>query len=109
MLGSTGVSSLATKILASALWATFIVVTVRKLWRRGDTPHERFVYSATRFWGICMTLAAPPLFAYLLPSGPLSYVPEVIFLAIVTFPVALWGGYAFGRMMALVAGVPRDS
>ena len=90
----------------------FGVWTWRRLWRSGRTPWERIVYDqgVKRFGlatGVGLALLPPAI-----EWGPLrlvnvftaAYVAEAVVGALVGLPIALWGGYLWGRTMADVVG-----
>ena len=89
-------------LLALGVWSW------RRLWRPGRTPWERIVYNhGVKRFGLAIWVGLallPPAIEW----GPLrvvnvfttAYVLEAAVSALVTLPVALWGGYLWGRAMA---------
>ena len=97
-------------VLAAALWATFVVWTLRQLWRDGDDPYTRVVYRFGVRWGgiamwVVMTVASTLQDADGLAGG----FARGFLAAFINLPIWLWGGYFFGRVMAFLYGVSRTA
>lgn len=88
-----------------AAWLAWTWWTVRRLWRTGATPYERMVYRfGVRGWGLWMfaMMSLSFLARDFDPERSLGRSVLQVFLVVGTCaPIMLWGGYWWGRAMAL--------
>lgn len=85
-----------------------------RIWGTPRTAYERFVYrqGARGFGGVMWLVAglALPLFrAWQGHETPERVVIRLLISVVVLFPLYLWGGYWFGRVMAALSGVRKST
>jgi hypothetical protein len=112
----TGVFQLAMADTLVVIWCGlsgfFGVRSWRRLWRAGRTPPERVVYDlGVRSFGATMLLIAPVIAGGVMwhilnaahESGAwMAAFVCAILSVLVTFPLSLWLGFAWGSMMSRV-------
>jgi len=100
--------SLAILITGAALYAAFIVWTVRRLWRPVVDSYSRTVYwFGVRLGGVIFWLVLSIGGSLSSESALTPWVSTLIALY-TGFPICLWGGYAWGRAMAWVYGLSES-
>lgn len=86
------------KFAAIVVWSGFILVTVRKFWRPDNDESQFELYREVRVGGPLLTalfsLVTP--ITVNLPMYP--YWPEVVFWAVLFFPVTMWFTYVGFRL-----------
>lgn len=90
-------------VAAIALWAAFIVWSIRTFWRTSDDARQARIYGVTKFVTIAETLGFAlylPL-ALSIPDG--SYLLKATYWAFVSFPIVLcfncWGARVFAAIV----------
>lgn len=88
-------------------------VTWQRLWRDDATPYGRLVYHyGVKWFGLSMWIVTSSV----VPERLAQHQSElslwwlglaVLVYAVTSFPLALWGGYLWGRAMALFFGISR--
>jgi hypothetical protein len=110
-MGSTAIMIGLGALLAVALAGG--VLTWRRLWRSDSSRYGRLVYHyGVRWFGLLMwaltSLVLPQrVLEYHPGSSPVGLSIAMLGSAVLSFPICLWGGYWWGRTMALIFGV-RD-
>ena len=103
-----------------AVLALLGVLSWRRLWRRGCDPYEQVVYDyGVRGFGWLGILAMPVMQAagsidrswreLLSFEGAVTFVIMWAFALILWLPLGLWGGYGWGRSMAMFFGLKPSS
>ena len=88
------------------VWLTLSFWTVRRLWRRSDTPYDRIVYrSGVRVFGIGFWIVFAILSALKRSNDSTSPVLTAAIMLFIGFPISLWAGYFWGRAMARFYGL----
>jgi hypothetical protein len=83
-------------IVFAVIWAVFTGWTIRRLWRPARERYSHFVYKyGVKGFGLGMYVLT--LISYLVEAAPTR---KVLIYVVVGLPISLWGGYAFGRVMA---------
>ena len=97
-------------VLAAALWVTFVLWTLRYLWRDDHDPYTRVVYRfGVRWGGIAMWVAMTVAFTLDHTDGLAGGWGRGFLAAFINLPIMLWGGYFFGRFMAFLYGLSRSA
>jgi hypothetical protein len=84
--------------------------TLRRLWHRGSSAYDRFVYRyGVRYFGVTIWI----LLSLVAPRRELNnsfeqYALGVLINAVICLPLGLWAGYWWGRSMARWFGVGKD-
>ena len=89
------------QVAIPAVWAALIVGSVRAFWRRSEDPTKARYYSSAKFVSVFATLSS----ALLLPSVlsfDAPYWLNVIFWAVIGFPIILCGAYFSTRLFFLI-------
>jgi hypothetical protein len=93
-----------TTSLILLVWAGFIVLTVRQLWRSSEDPNKGRLYAEVKAISLFGTVGS----AFLLPTvvvlPAFSYWEAAIYFAIIGFPIMLWGTYFGLRWFHWIVG-----
>jgi hypothetical protein len=103
-----------TVVIGGSAWLS--VWTHRRLWRHPTSdPYDQLVYRhGVRGFGVFMFVALV-LMPFISPdddpgiTNDFAFVLlQLVFMAVMTWGVALWGGYWWGRAMASFFGLKRN-
>lgn len=75
------------------VWAGFILLTVKKLWRTSNDPRQARFYRELKVFGVLMTGVVAVGSPINIDLPKLAYWPEFVFWAIAGFPVMMWSMY----------------
>jgi len=100
----------ATQILLALALAFFTGWTIRRLWRRSVDPYTRIVYLfGVKGFGMAFFALSEIVRVRHESDAGSANVPNILLDLVTDLPLAMWGGYWWGRAMAWARGLEPSS
>jgi hypothetical protein len=92
-----------TAALIAIVWSGFILWTVRKFWMRHSDAADEKYFIEGRLWTALGTVAFAFAASATLPFPGLPYWLDVVYLLLLTFPIATVVGHYYGRCIKAIS------
>jgi hypothetical protein len=86
-------------VVATILWSTLTVCSVRAFWRTSDDLRQSRIYADTKFMSVFVTTSLALLLPVAIPLPSGSYAVQAIYWTIIAFPITLCIGYFAVRLI----------